>query len=85
MSLFLNQLVCFTVHHSYFLQPIQLLCLELLKFVRLFVDHFQRCAFTFFFSFFLAASLSIGRALDPTEFESLASLSWALLDPLLPE
>jgi hypothetical protein len=27
----------------------------------------------------------IGRALDPMELESLVSLSWALLDPQLPE
>ncbi|KAK2388034.1 hypothetical protein QL285_061755 [Trifolium repens] len=39
----------------------------------------------FFLPFFLAASLPIGRALDPMELESLASLSWALLDPQLPE
>lgn len=38
-----------------------------------------------FLVFFLVPSLSIGRALDLTELKSLASLSWDLWDPLLPE
>jgi hypothetical protein len=39
----------------------------------------------FFLSFFLGASLLIGRALDHVELESLTSLSWDLLDPQISE